>query len=64
MIDYLINNWIDLGILLVLIFILINTARDSWILNITLHGIDGRLREIKKEINPNALDIDEILKKP
>ncbi len=57
MIDYLINNWIDLGTLLVLILIFINTARDAWIINSTLHEIDGTLSEIKREINPNALEI-------
>ncbi len=49
MIDYLILNWIDLGILLVLIFIFINTARDVHIINETLHTIDGTLEEIKKK---------------
>ena len=53
MIDYLILNWIDLGILLVLIFIFINTARDAHIINETLHTIDGTLEGIKKEINPS-----------
>ena len=50
MIDYLINNWIDLGILLVLIFIFINTARDAHIINETLNTIDGTLEGIKKKI--------------
>jgi len=50
MIDYLILNWIDLGILLVLIFIFINTARDAHIINETLNTIDGTLEGIKKKI--------------
>ena len=50
MIDYLINNWIDLGILLVLILILINVARDCHIVHETLRAIEGRLEEIKEKL--------------
>ena len=50
MIDYLINNWIDLGILLVLILILINMNRDIDIVNGTLQTMDDTLESIKGKL--------------
>ena len=49
MIDYLILNWIDLGILLVLIIMLWESSKDSYVINDTLQAIHGRLVEIKKK---------------
>ena len=46
MIDYLINNWIDLGILLVLIIILWGAGRDAYVINNTLSGIHSKLQDI------------------
>jgi hypothetical protein len=50
MIDYLILNWIDLGILLVLIIMLWESSKDSYVINDTLQAIHGRLGEIKEKI--------------
>ena len=47
MIDYLIHNWIDLGILLVLIIMLIDMSRSANIINETLHAIHGKIEEIR-----------------
>ena len=47
MIDYLINNWIDLGILLVLIIILWGAGRDAYVINDTLRNIHSKIEEIR-----------------
>ena len=46
MIDYLILNWIDLGILIALILIFIQLGQSLNIINGSLHNIHGKLNEI------------------